>query len=99
MQNSHHLCSIEAGMSCPQTETLKTLLSTEQVVKGPWGLTDVPSGALEEQGGKLKTKSSTSTKKADQGCLLWGRQGHRGLGIHEEIIIKVPGKVSSPVQM
>ena len=44
--NSHHLCSIEAGMSCPQMKTFKNS-TFHWVMKGPWGLTDVPSpGAI-----------------------------------------------------
>lgn len=53
---------------------------------------------IKEHQAKSKVKSSSSTKRPAEGCPLWGKQGHRGLGIHEEIITEVPGKVSSPVQ-
>lgn len=82
---------------------LETLISTEQRMKQPWDLREVPSPlwlcgcVMKEHWGKQSSEPSSPVKMA-KGCLLRGREGDRGLGLHEEIIIKVPCKVSSPGQ-
>lgn len=77
---------------------LETLISTEQGMKQPWDLREVPSPlwlcgcVMREHWGKQSSEPSSPVKMA-KGCLLRGREGDRGLGLHEEIIIKVPCKV------